>query len=176
MDIEARFTFDENTYRHFLNGHATVLHCHHYMSLTTRLALDYADVGGPRILAESAEDAIFPMLESYISEKRISDVDSVLEVGVQYYSLMGLGKMAASTTPAGGMVRLARSHVDEGWVKKWGRAPHAINYFTCGYSTALFSAAFRKRPRSYHAVETLSIAMGDAETVIEVKATQGENS
>ena len=53
MTLELKHTFDEKNYRHFLNGFNIVLHCHHYMSLTTKLAGDFDDIGGTRILAET---------------------------------------------------------------------------------------------------------------------------
>ena len=29
--LKMKFTFDDKTYRHAMNGHESVLHCHHYM-------------------------------------------------------------------------------------------------------------------------------------------------
>ena len=63
MALNTKFTFDDKTYRHFLNGEAMVLHCHHYMSLYTQLAETCKEYGGPRILKEAAEDSLFPFLK-----------------------------------------------------------------------------------------------------------------
>ncbi len=166
--MELAFSFDDKTYRHFLNGHATVLHCHHYMSLTTKLAMDFASNDGPRILRESAEDSVRPMFDSYIKQHTITDPAARLQIGCEYYSAMGLGKMTASGEAKGGEVRLPHSHVDEGWVKKFGVSPAPVNHFTAGYAAALFAAAFDKTPRSYRVKEMQSIAMGDSVTVFEL--------
>jgi hypothetical protein len=171
MNLELAFTFDDKTYRHFLNGHATVLHCHHYMSLTTQLAIRYADWGGPRILRECAEDSILPMLQSYIREKGVSGATERLLVGCAYYSAMGLGRMEASGGSQGGEARLTRSHVDEGWVKKFRTSTDPINHFTAGYVAAMFSAAFERPARAFRAMETHSMATGDSSTTFEIAAT-----
>jgi hypothetical protein len=169
MSLELSFTFDPSTYRHYINGHATVLHCHHYMSLTTQLALDYADQGGPRVLRECAEDSIRPMLADYVAKQSIIDAAARLSVGCEYYAVMGLGQMTASGEASGGEVHLSHSHVDEGWVKKFGTSQAPINHFTAGYAAAMFSVAFDKPARGYRVQETQSIAMGSPTTVFELK-------
>jgi hypothetical protein len=168
--IDLAFTFDDKTFRHFVNGHATVLHCHHYMSLTTQLAIRHADCDGPRILRESAEDSVLPMLQGYIRDKGISGSAERLLVGCAYYSAMGLGRMEASGGEKGGEVRLTRSHVDEGWVKKFGVSATPINHFTAGYASAVFSAAFDRPARAFCALETRSIARGDSITTFQIAA------
>ncbi len=154
MALEIKHTFDENTFRHFINGHGFVLHCHHYMSLTTKLA----------------EDTIRPVLESYVKEKGITSPAERLQVGAEYYSFMGMGKMAVSGTSAGGEVKLAHSHVDEGWIAKWGKHDKPINHFTRGFVAAMFAVAFDKPARSFEVVETAAIVTGAPESVLSVKA------
>jgi hypothetical protein len=163
MTLKLEYTFDPGTYRHFINGHATVLHCHHYMSLTTKLAEDLKDLGGPRILRESAEDSIRPMLEDYCQKHGITAVTDRLAVGQEYYSVMGLGKIEATAAEGGGEVRILRSHVDEGWVKKFGKHNQAINHFTCGYAAAMYAVAYGKPPRSFAVIESASLALGHPE-------------
>ncbi len=80
-------------------------------------------------------------------------------------AFMGLGLMAASGTAAGGEVKLKHTHVDEGWIKKWGPHNKPINHVTCGFVAAMFAAAFARPARSYHVTETASIVMGAAERV-----------
>ena len=71
MSLQIEHTFDDKTYRHYTNGFMTVMHCHHYMTLATQLAEDFADIGGPRIMAESAEDSMRPMIDDYIKKHNI---------------------------------------------------------------------------------------------------------
>jgi len=169
MALKVDFTFDNATYRHFMNGTPSVFLCHHYMSLTTKLAEDMADVGGTRILREVAEDSMRPLFDNYYAKHGVSSPDEKLKVGEEYYAVMGMGRMVVTGNDQGGEVRLLRSHVDEGWVKKWGKHDKHINHFTCGYLAALFAAAFGKPARSYVVTEAASMAAGDPEGRFVVK-------
>lgn len=170
VDINVTYAFDPNSYRHTVNGHECVLHCHHYMSLTTKLAEKYADHGGIEALVTSAEDSIRPMLDDYIEKNGISDPSDRLAVGAEYYRVFGLGLLEIEGTADGGTVTLKRSHVDEGWVQKWGEHDKPLNHFTRGFVAAVFGAAFEKPARSYTAEETESIAMGADQGRITVTA------
>ncbi len=161
MAIKTEFTFDNDTYRHYLNGTLVVMHCHHYMSLVHKMAHDFADIGAEKILAESAEDSIRPMLDDYIRKNSVADR---LSMGAEYYSVMGMGKMLISGSPTGGEVILTHSHVDEGWMKKFGKLDKSINHWTRGYIAAVFAAAFDKAARSYEVVEVSSIVKGDMQS------------
>lgn len=170
MALEIKHTFDESTFRHFINGNGFVLHCHHYMSLTTKLAEEFANLGAVRVLAEVAEDTVRPVLEGYIKEHGITAPADRLKVGQEYFSFMGLGKMAVSGSPAGGEVKLSHSHVDEGWAKKWGKHDKPINHFGRGFVAAMFAVAFDKPARSFVVTETASIVTGAPESVLSAKA------
>ncbi len=170
MALQIKHTFDEETYRHYINGHGFVFHCHHYMTLTTKLAEDFADLGAVQVLREATEDTIRPVLDSYFAEHGITSPEERLAIGAEFYAFMGLGLMAASGTAAGGEVKLKHTHVDEGWIKKWGPHNKPINHVTCGFVAAMFAAAFARPARSYHVTETASIVMGAPESVLVVKA------
>ena len=86
-----------------------------------------------------------------------------MKLGEEYFAVMGLGRIAVVGNESGGEITLQRSHVDEGWIKKWGKRTSPANFVACGYAAALFAATFEKPPRSYQATETTSIAMGDPE-------------
>lgn len=159
MTLDLKSTFDETSYRHYLNGFNMVLHCHHYMSLTTKLAMDFDNIGGTRILAESTEDSIRPIIEDYIRKHQVPENDR-LAVGAEFYSAMGLGKMEISGDAASGKVTLQRSHVDSGWQKKWGNNDKPVNHFTRGYIAAVFGASFDKPARSYTVTENTGMVTG----------------
>ena len=160
MTLELKHTFDEKTYRHFLNGFNIVLHCHHYMGLTTKLSEDFDDIGGTKILAETTEDTIRPILDEYVKTHAIAAGDARLKMAAEFYSVMGMGKMEASGSADAGKVSLSKSHVDQGWVKKWGNSPKPVNHFTRGYIAAMYAAAFDKPARSYKVTETEAIVTG----------------
>ena len=170
MPLTINHTFDENTFRHSINGHMFVLHCHHYLSLTSKLAEDFADIGGTKVLREVAEDAIRPVFDSYFSENGISDPTERIGIATEYFAFMGLGLMKVSGDASGGEVTLSHSHVDEGWVRKWGKHDKPINHFACGFTAAMFGAAYDKPARSFHVSEDSSIAMGAPVTVLTAKA------
>lgn len=164
MALKVDFTFDQNTYRHFMDGVPSVLHCHHYMTLTEKTAIAFDGFGGTQILAEAAEDSIRPLLDASIQKNGVADPNARLELASEYYGVMGMGLMHISGTAMGGNVVLTRSHLDQGWVKKFGPATHPVNHFTCGYLAAAFGAAFGKPARSFKVTEVASIVKGDPES------------
>ena len=168
--LKMKFTFDDKTYRHAMNGHESVLHCHHYMSLTTKLAQDFNDVGGVRILRETAEDSIRPLLDSYFSENGVTSPDERLKLGAEYYAVMGMGLMDVTGNDKSGKVVLKHSHVDEGWIKKWGKRDKPVNFITCGYIAGVFAAVFDRDPRTYLVGETDSIVTGADRSKFQVVA------
>ncbi len=171
MQLELKHTFDESTFRHSLNGHEFVLHCHHYMTLATKMAEDFADLGGPKILREVAEDTIRPVLDSYFRDHSVSAPADRLDIAGQYFTAMGLGLMDIKGDASGGEVKLPHSHVDEGWLKKFGAHDAPVNHFTCGFAAAVFAAAFDKPARAYQVVEKASLVMGAPATVLAVTAS-----
>ncbi|PKN24657.1 MAG: hypothetical protein CVU65_11140 [Deltaproteobacteria bacterium HGW-Deltaproteobacteria-22] len=170
MSIPFEIKFDENTYRHHVDGVTMVMHCHHYMSLTVKLADAMEDMGAVKILRESAEDSIRELLEAYFKAHGISSSAERLNIGREMYSVLGLGKMEVFGNDGGGEVKLVRSHVDEGWVQKFGKSSKFVNHFTCGYLAAMFAVSFSRAARTYNVYETASLAMGEPEGKIIVKA------
>jgi hypothetical protein len=170
MPLNLNLTFDKNNYRHYMNGFHTVLHCHHYMTLTTKAAFDYQAIGGLQILVEAAEDSIRPVLDDYFAKNTVSDPRSRLNAGAEFYAVMGMGKMAISGDHAKAQAILTRSHVDQGWIKKWGPTNTSVNHFTCGFIAAIFAATYNKPPRSYQVTELSSIVKGDAQSSFSITA------
>jgi len=160
MPIKVEHSFDDKTYRHYLNGALTVMHCHHYMALATKLSEQFADIGAPQIMAGAAEDSVRPMFDDYFLKNGVATVAEKMAVGTEYFSVMGMGKMQASGDEKGGEVVLTSSHMDKGWEIKWGKRDTAMNYWTQGYIAAVFAAAFGKPARSYAVEEVESLVTG----------------
>lgn len=169
--MELEHAFDEKRCRHYLNGQLSVLHCHHYASLYTQLAMDAEFIDAKTILAQSAEDSFFDMLsDSYQAHPELTP-DEKLEVGCQYYAVIGLGQMKVlSAEETSGKVALEHSHVDEGWIKKWGKKDKAVNFITRGYIAALFATAYGKPMQSYIVSEVESIVTGAARSLFIVSS------
>jgi hypothetical protein len=163
--------FDPKVCQHKINGEIYVLHCHHYMTLYTQLAMDCGMLDGRRLLSESSEDTFFPALMDYYSTYNINKLADKISIAEQYYAMAGLGQMKVTCAgPDSGEVELIRSHVDEGWLKKFGPKEEPINFVTQGFIAALFSALFNRSPRSFKVLETSSIVKGAKKSTFEVVA------
>lgn len=153
--------FDADRSRHTLDGETYVLHCHHYATLYTQLAEDCGMVDGKRMLAEVAEDTAFEILSAYFDSRSLTTLTDRFAVAEQYYAFTGMGRMKVLQAGTdSGVVELDHSHIDEGWIKKWGRTAKPVNHFTRGFIAGMFAAVFGRRPRTYHVLESASIAMG----------------
>ena len=161
MSLNLEFKFDANTYRHYMNGFLTVLHCHHYLCLTTQAAIEFKDIGGVDILVDTVIDTISPVLKDYIDKNQVISLGEKIDVGVGLYAVMGLGKMKVNLTKKGGQVELSRSHIDKGWITKWGVKDICINHFTVGYINAMFAVASDMLPEKFKVEEISSIVSGE---------------
>ena len=112
--VKYNHQFDRNTKRHSINGIQSVLHCHHYTSLYTQLAIDAGETG---LLKECARENFRVVLDTYFAENPSLDtVDNKVDIACQYYALLGLGKMAVNHFGSeSGAVELLSSHTDSNW-------------------------------------------------------------
>lgn len=163
--------FDPRSCRHTVNGTVNVLHCHHYATLYSRLADDCGILDGKTLLAEVAEDTFYEILAQYYQEHGVQSVAMRVSIAEQYYAATGLGQMQVICAgPESGEVKLIHSHVDEGWIKKWGKFERPINFMTSGYIAGLFCAVFNRPLRSFHVTERESIVTGADRSLFEVVA------
>ncbi len=154
-------TFNNQSCRHKIDDCIVVMHCHHYSTLYTQLALDCSMLDAKALLAECSEGAWLEFLSDHFRSENVTDVKERIALGEAMYAAAGLGKMhvdCASTEA--GEVTLLHSHVDEGWIKKWGKHGRSVNFIGGGFITALFAAAFDKPAKYYVATETQSIVCG----------------
>jgi predicted hydrocarbon binding protein len=161
--------FDPARCRHTLDGETYVLHCHHYATLYTQLAEDAAMLDGKRMLAEVAEDTAYEVLSKYFESRKLTSVIDRIAVAEQYFAFAGMGQLKVLHAGVdSGVVELTRSHIDEGWVKKWGKTTKPVNHFTRGFIAGTFAAVFGRAPRTYQVIERSSIAMGADRSRFEV--------
>jgi predicted hydrocarbon binding protein len=160
--------FDRTTKRHQINGVESVLHCHHYTSLYTQLALD---AGETELLKESARESVKEVLNKYFLENpEIIRVEDKIDMACQYYSLFGLGKMNVKFLGSySGEVELLTSHTDTGWIKKWGNYDKPINFITAGFIEAMFESVLDMPAKSFITLETQSIVMGNEKSIFKVR-------
>ena len=158
--------FDPKICRHYLNGQVSVLHCHHYSTLYTQLAVD---AGETDLLADVAEDTFYNLLTSYYKSHNIDNIEDRIDIAIQYYATVGLGKMQVNFLgDESGEVELLVSHLDKGWIKKWGNYDKPVNFITVGYIKGMFSAVFCKPTKTFKASEIKSIVMGDNSSIFKV--------
>ncbi len=163
--------FDPKRCRQSFNGVTTVLHCHHYMSLYSQLAEDCSLLDAKKLLAEVAEDSFYPIFVDYFDDEGIEAIADRISIAEQFFAFFGLGKMNVSYAGTdSGEIELIHSHVDEGWIKKWGKHDRPINFIGQGFINAMFAAIFDKPARSYNSVESASIVCGAPSSKFEVAA------
>jgi hypothetical protein len=161
-ELKLEHKFDAKRKRHYLNDKLSVLHCHHYATLFTQLALDAKDLAdGTQILKDTAEDIFCEVLSDYYKKNGITDTNDRLDIAAQMVSATGMGQIViASGDENGGEIDMPHTHLDSGWLKKWGKSDLPVNYIGAGYIGAMFSAVFDKPCRTYKVTETQSVVMG----------------
>ncbi len=159
--------FNSANKRHYINGFQAVLHCHHYTTLYTQLAID---AGETELLKECARESFREILDNYFAENSsISSIQDKVDIATQYYSLLGMGKMIVHyLTEYSGKVELLNSHLDSGWIKKWGTYDKPVNFITAGYIEAMFESILNLPDKTFLAFETQSIVKGSQTSIFNV--------
>lgn len=154
-------SFDPRHCRHIIEGRVTVLHCHHYSTLYTQLADDCSLLDARGLLARAAAETFYPLLAAFQAKHGITAVADRIAAAERYYAFSGLGRLkVVAAGPDSGEAELERSHVDEGWIRKWGRRDKPVNFITQGFLAAVFAAVFDGRPEQYAVKEIASIVAG----------------
>lgn len=160
--------FDRKQCRHSMNGSTYVLHCHHYSTLYCRLADDAEIFDGKAVLRKGCESAFLPELSKLFDEEGASISDRVSLVQ-EYFSFVGLGKV--SFERVGHMAATARmdsSHVDEGWIKNWGKRDAPVNFIGQGFLAAALAAIYDAPEGAYKVEEQQSIVAGADSSVFTI--------
>ncbi len=167
ISLQLQHHFDHQHKKHFLNSHPIVMHCHHYAALYTQLALDSKET---TVLAEVAEDTFFSVLNDYFLQHHIEIISQRIDIACEYFSAFGLGKMQVNYLgDYSGEIELLSSHIDEGWLKKWGHHDVPVNYLTAGFCAALCSSVLNQPLRAFKIKEIRSIVMGAETSLFKVE-------
>lgn len=159
--------FDAQRCRRYLNEELTVFHCHHYTTLFTQLADDAEQFHGPKHLRDAAADSVLGVLRRYCAKNGVTSKADKVDIAQQYFSVMGLGKLTIDI--AAQTAEMAFSHVDSGWLKKWGTRDKPVNYIGQGYIAAVFALVHDDEPGHYEVLETRSIVSGAKTSQFTVK-------
>lgn len=170
-ELIAERTFDSSRCRHYINDVTSVMHCHHYASLYTQLADDAGDMfDGHKILHDTSEETFYPILKDYFNNNKITAVEDRVSIVEQYWVFTGMGKLIIKEiTPKGGTAEMPFSHVDSGWIKKWGHREKPVNFIGCGYIAAAFASIFDLPVGSYQVIETKSIVANNEKSVFSIE-------
>ena len=104
---------------------------------------------------------VWPELEACYRANGITKLAERIALAEQAFAAAGLGRMRVTCAGSeSGEVTLESSHLDSGWLKKWGQSNSPVNFIASGFISALFAAAFNRPVRSYVDTETQSIACG----------------
>ena len=161
VEFKPEQTFDRNRMRHQFEGNTSVLHCHHYATLFTQLAMDAGNFNGPALLVRSAADSFQEPLEKYFKKHNLNDVVERIDVAEQFFSFMGLGSIRLQCTSNNAEVTMKHSHVDEGWLKKFGKSDVRVNYIGEGFIKAACAAIFDlPDPHGVQVTEQQSLVTG----------------
>ncbi len=162
---------DHRNWRHFLNGHQVVLHCHHYAALFTQLADDCELVDGKKLLRDSAEDAFYPLLTDIYTQQNVQAIADRIALGQDLFAALGLGRLTIHCAGVdSGEASMSSSHIDQAWLRKWGQRPMPVNFVGQGYLAALFAAVYGRPVRSYTVNEYASIVAGAEQSLFAVVA------
>ncbi len=153
--------FDRKTCRHSMNGFDSVLHCHHYASLYCQLADDAEQFHGRELLQRSSELAFLDVLSTYFAEHQVKDLNERIALVEEYWRICGFGTLGFDHVgELSAAAHMNNSHVDEGWIKKWGNRDKPVNFIGQGYVAAAVSAIYDLPADSYSVNETESIVAG----------------
>lgn len=152
--------FDPRRRFQYVNDEPSVLHCHHYITIFTRLAIEMAKINGPKLLMDAMEETFYLVLRKYYIRHNVTDENAKVGVAQDYFSLTGMGMLKIHPGREKGLAEMSRSHVDEGWLKKWEKTDYPINYVGCGYIAAVFALLNDLPLRSYKVEEVEGIAAG----------------
>jgi hypothetical protein len=167
--LNVKHTFDPIKSRHYLNSVFSVFHCHHYSTLYTQLAEDAEFLDGKRILFDVAEENFYKVLNNYFDDNDIKSVEDKIIIAEQYWAFVGMGKLKImGVGEACGLAEMTNSHVDEGWIKKWGKNKKPINHITRGFLAAVWSLLNDDLIKTFDVHEVQSIVTGAEKSIFQI--------
>lgn len=155
---------DPRTFRHYYNDQLVVVHCHHYSTLFTQLAIDAKETA---LLQGVSEEMFYSVLRDFFADNPREDLQGRMEIGIQLYGAMGLGSLEVQYLGNDSAeVILHRAHVDKGWLRKWGQHDQPVNYIGAGCLAGLLAAVLAAPIGTFDVRQTKALVMGDEYSVM----------
>ncbi len=167
LELKIKARFDDEKCRQYLNDELSVFHCHHYSTLFSQLADDAKLLSGTEHMKSAAAESMLTPIKKFCLDNNISSPEDRISIAEQYYSYVGLGKLKINLST--NSAEMVNSHVDEGWIKKWGTREQPVNYIGQGFIAAAFALAYDDDPVSYSVEETQSIVSGAKASQFNIK-------
>ena len=163
-------TFDRARCRYERDGRAVVLFSHHHAIHLTRLFQESPISDGPGILRRTAERIFRPILEQELANAGAASPADRWEACRSYWAWCGLGNLSSADPEADPVrVEMARSQLDEGWLRAWGNSAEPINHLARGYLAAAWAAMQGATPGAYEVDEIESLAAGRPRSVFLIR-------
>jgi hypothetical protein len=160
FEIDQRY--DKEHCRYYLNGFSTVMHSHHFISLYTQLADDAVDFQGVYHLKRAAEETFYEVMADYFNTHKIDTLAEKVSVVEDYWQTVGMGKIEVKSVGRYSVtMEMSSSHIDDGWMEKWGTTNKPINFISQGFASAVAALFLNRPPRSFSVREIESLACGD---------------
>ncbi|MCB9654813.1 MAG: hypothetical protein H6729_11855 [Deltaproteobacteria bacterium] len=170
LEFKATQRFEPGSARQYINDSSSVFHCHHYATLMTQLADDASSFRGPELLTQAAEEFAFRELSNYFAKNQINEARDRIAVAESYCGFVGLGSLRLELHGAGGAAEMAHSHVDEGWIKKWGKRDKPVNFIGQGFIAGACEAITNAKLGSFDVQEDRSIVSGQPSSKFTISA------
>jgi hypothetical protein len=140
------------------------------VSLYTQLADDAVYFEGERILKETAEETFYEVLKDYFAKHHLTVFADQISIAEQYWQTVGMGKLQfVEVGKYTVRAEMLHSHVDQGWLIKWGVKNQPVNFITSGFVAAVAALVSDRPTKSYAVKELKSLVSGDNKSVF--KAT-----
>jgi hypothetical protein len=122
------------------------------------LAIDAEET---ELLTNVAEESFYKLIFDCLKLNNIETMNDKAELALELFSELGLGQIEMEYMGKdSGEFLMPYSHVDSGWLKKWGKYDRPVNYIGAGYISAMFSAVRGEKSGTFKTMEFESIAMG----------------
>lgn len=158
MQFAIEHHFDPVQKRHYLNNTLSVIHCHHYASLMVQLADDAKEWKAPEHMRSAFAEATYDMLLTAYQTQKVEAISDKILIAQDLFRYLGMGKITLDYTAK--TAEISISHVDEGWLSKWGPSEYPINFLGQGFIIAAFAAMSQTKITNWTVVETQSIVCG----------------
>lgn len=165
-ELEIVERFDPDVCRQYLNDCCSVLHSHHYAALLSQLADDAEDFDGIYHLQRAAEDTFHEVLAQHFDQHEVGTLEDRIAIAEQYWETVGMGQIRFKCVEKYAVsAEMEFSHVDQGWLEKWGKRDKQVNFITQGFVAAAASLFAGRPPGSFTVREIRSLVTGDEVSV-----------